>query len=179
MAKKVSAKALIEQQAEEIAAPVAEEYGVRIYDVDYTRIADEYQLTVYIDKEGGVNIGDCENVSRKLSDMLDEKDIIQDGYTLYVSSPGLGRKLTKDRHFAASIGEKVEIRTYADIEGIGAREISGTLLSFDGTSVTIRPDRPEPKGKKKKPAVQEEQDPMPELIMNRKDISTVRLQLDF
>jgi ribosome maturation factor RimP len=80
--------------------------GVRIYDVEYVKEGSEYFLRAYIDRDGGVTIGDCENVSRALSDALDGADPIPDAYTLEVSSPGLGRSLTKDRHFSQSIGRK-------------------------------------------------------------------------
>ena len=85
-------------EAEALAAPIAEPLGIYIYDVEYVRDGQEYFLNVYIDKEGGVTIGDCETVSRALSDALDSADLISDPYTLIVSSPGLGRALTKDRH---------------------------------------------------------------------------------
>ena len=83
-----------EERTEAIAAPIAEGFGIYIYDVEYVREGEEYYLNVYIDKEGGVTINDCESVSRLLSDELDRADFIPDAYTLIVSSPGLGRSLT-------------------------------------------------------------------------------------
>ena len=80
-----------EARTEALVTPIAEKWGVRIYDVDYVREGQDYYLNVYIDKDGGVNIGDCENVSRELSDALDAEDFIASEYTLVVSSPGLGR----------------------------------------------------------------------------------------
>ncbi len=81
---------MYEEHAEALAAPIAEQFGIRIYDVEYVKEGDEYFLNVYIDKDGGVNINDCENVSRLLSDALDKDDPNPDAYTLIVSSPGLG-----------------------------------------------------------------------------------------
>ena len=115
MKKKKSAKTgyqQYEERAEAIAAPIAEQFGIRIYDVEYVREGEEFFLNVYIDKDGGVTIGDCENVSRLLSDALDVDDPIKDPYTLIVSSPGLGRALTKDRHLQQSIGQDVEVHLY-------------------------------------------------------------------
>lgn len=102
----------VEETIEKMLEPIAAAHGVRIYDVDYTKEGGEYSLCCYIDKDGGVTIDDCVDVSHDLSDELDRTDPIKDAYTLYVSSPGLGRALTKDRHFAASIGEEVEGTTF-------------------------------------------------------------------
>ena len=157
--KRGSAKAQIEEKAELLAAPIAEEHGCRIYDVEYVRQAGEYSLCVYIDKDGGVNIGDCEAVSRQISDALDEDDFIPDAYTLVVSSPGLGRKLTKDRHLAQSVGQAVDIKGYHELEG-GSREVSGILRSFDKETIVISLEDKE-------------------LEIPRKEIAQIRLQLDF
>ena len=104
MAKKTSGRARIEEEAERLTEPVAEKNGVRIYDVEYVKEGSEYYLNIYIDKDGGVGILDCEAVSRELSDRLDEADLISDAYTLVVSSPGLGRTL-RDISFARNAGK--------------------------------------------------------------------------
>lgn len=132
---------------------------IRIYDVEYEKRGKEYSLNVYIDKDGGVNIGDCEAFSRLLSDALDEEDFIQDAYTLVVSSPGLGRKLTKERHFLYSIGEEVELHTYK-ADGQGNKDHTGVLVSYDNGVVTIRTDSGE-------------------IGFDRKEIAVCRLTLDF
>ena len=80
----------IEARTEELLLPIAEENDVEIYDVEYVKEGGEWYLRAYIDKADGVNIQDCENVSRKLSDRLDEEDFIEEAYILEVSSPGLG-----------------------------------------------------------------------------------------
>ncbi len=102
----------IEARTEELLLPIAEENGVEIYDVEYVKEGGEWYLRAYIDREDGVNIQDCENVSRKLSDRLDEEDFIEEAYILEVSSPGLGRPLKKDRHLEKSLGKEVELRLY-------------------------------------------------------------------
>ena len=94
----------IETRTEELLAPIAQADGVEIYDVEYVKEGSDWYLRAYIDKEGGVNITDCETVSRALSDRLDEEDFIEDAYILEVSSPGLGRALKKDKHLEKSIG---------------------------------------------------------------------------
>ena len=158
MKKKKSAKTgyqQYEERAEAIAAPIAEEFGIRIYDVEYVKEGEEFYLNVYIDKDGGVTIGDCENVSRLLSDALDKDDPIKDPYTLIVSSPGLGRALTKDRHLQQSIGQDVEIHLYKPHPETGEKDIRGELLEFDEAQIILFADPPLPakskgKGKKKK-----------------------------
>lgn len=144
-----------EERAEAIAAPIAEQFGIWIYDVEYVKEGQEYFLNVYIDKEGGVTINDCESVSRILSDELDKADFIRDPYTLIVSSPGLGRSLTKDRHLEQSIGLDVEIHLYKPHADLGEKDLRGELTGFDSEQIEILADPPAPKkgkgkGKKKK-----------------------------
>ena len=102
-----------ESRTEELLAPIAEANQVEIYDVEYVKEGSDYYLRAYIDKPEGVNILDCENVSRALSEALDKADFIPDAYILEVSSPGLGRTLKKDKHLQKSIGEEVEIKSIA------------------------------------------------------------------
>ena len=89
----------IESRTEELLEPIALAHGVEIYDVEYVKEGSDYYLRAYIDKPEGVNILDCENVSRAFSDILDEKDYIEDSYIFEVSSPGLGRPLKKEKDF--------------------------------------------------------------------------------
>ena len=171
MAKKTKS-ASYEEKAEEILLPIAEESGVRIYDVEYVKEGQDYFLRCYIDKDGGVNIGDCEAVSRALSDELDRLDFIPDAYTLEVSSPGLGRQLTKDRHLAQSIGQEVEISTYQKLPATGRKGADGVLLAFDQDTVTIGTgDGGE--------AADEQADTEEKIVISRKEISVIRLALDF
>lgn len=105
----------IEKRTEELLTPIAEKSGCRVYDVDFAKGGPEWYLTCYIDKDGGVTLDDCEAVNRAMSDALDEDEFIDQQYTLIVSSPGLGRTLTKDRHFAQSIGQEVEGTTFQPV----------------------------------------------------------------
>ena len=112
----MSKKETYESRTEQLLAPIASKNGVEIYDVEYVKEGSDWYLRAYIDKKGGVTIGDCESVSRELSDRLDEEDFIADAYILEVSSPGLGRALKKERHLRASLGESVELKLYRALE---------------------------------------------------------------
>lgn len=93
----------------QLARPVAEANGCTLWDVEYVKEAGSWYLRVYIDKEDGVSIDDCEAVSRTLSDLLDEADPIQDPYTFEVSSAGADRALKKPAHFQAFLGALVDV----------------------------------------------------------------------
>lgn len=131
----MSQKEQIEKQFEELLTPVCEKHGVEVYDVEYVKEGSDYYLRAYIDKEGGVTIGDCEVVNRELSDLMDEKDFIKDAYILEVSSPGLGRTLKKDRHYEKALGQEVEIKTFKPIDG--SKEFVGILKAFDDQTFTV------------------------------------------
>ena len=103
--------------------------------MEYVKEAGTWYLRAYIDKPGGISIDDCEAVSRRLSDILDEKDYIDEAYILEISSPGLGRPLRKEKDYKRSLGEEVEIRTYRMIEK--QKEFTGTLKEYDEKTVTI------------------------------------------
>lgn len=150
---------VIEQRTEALLAPILEETGYDLWDVQYVSENKEYYLRVYIDKEGGITIDDCVDVSRKLSDALDADEFIDDAYTLEVSSPGLGRRLVKDREFDRSIGRDVDVRFYKSIDG--TKELTGKLISYDKDTVTIEPDNGDLR------------------TISRSDIATVKLSVDF
>ncbi len=101
-----------EQKTEDILNPIVDEYGFELVDVEYVKEGSTWYLRAYIDKPDGISIDDCEAVSRRLSDILDEKDYIDEAYILEVSSPGLGRPLKKEKDYKRSLGKEVEIRTY-------------------------------------------------------------------
>ena len=108
--------------------PIMNEFRFELVDVEYVKEGSNWYLRAYIDKPGGITVDDCEAVSRRLSDLLDEEDFIDDAYILEVSSPGLGRPLKKDKDFARSIGEEVEIRTFRPVDH--EREFTGVLKGF-------------------------------------------------
>ena len=148
-----------EHKTEELIQPIVDNLNFELVDVEYVREGGNYFLRAFIDKEGGITIDDCEAVSRQLSDKLDEKDFIPDAYILEVSSPGLGRPLKKDKDFARSIGEEVELKLYKPIDK--QKDFVGLLEGFDDTKVIIRLD----------------EDNTMEFI--RKDIALIRLTIDF
>ena len=131
----MSKKEVYEQKTEEILLPIVEEYGFELVDVEYVKEGSNWYLRTYIDKEGGISIDDCEKVSRRLSDILDEKDYIDDTYIMEVSSPGLGRPLKKEKDFKRSLGKEVDIRTYRMIDK--QKEFTGILKDYDKDTVTI------------------------------------------
>ena len=124
-----------ERKTEQLLEPILKENNFELYDVEFVKEAGTFYLRAYIDKEGGININDCELVSRRLSDLLDEKDFIPDAYILEVSSPGLGRTLKKDKHFEKSIGEEVEIKLFKSIDK--QKEFTGYLESFNEDVIVI------------------------------------------
>ncbi len=127
-----------EQKTEDILNPIVDEYGFELVDVEYVKEGSTWYLRAYIDKPDGISIDDCEAVSRRLSDILDEKDYIDEAYILEVSSPGLGRPLKKEKDYKRSLGKEVEIRTYRMIEK--QKEFTGILKEYDETTVTIEDD---------------------------------------
>ena len=99
----------------QFAAPIVESFGCELWDVEYVREGSERFLRVYIDKEGGITVNDCEAVAREMNEILDAEDFVEDSYVFEVSSPGLGRPLKKEKDYVRSMGKEVEIRTYRAI----------------------------------------------------------------
>lgn len=128
----------IEAAFEKIAAPICEAHGVYIYEVEYKKEGGNYFLRLYIDKDGGVTIDDCENVSRAINPMLDETDFIKDAYIFEVSSPGIDRLLSRPWHYEKVIGEDVTVKLFAPIDS--KKELTGVLVSCDEDSFVINAD---------------------------------------
>ena len=131
----LSKREIYEQKTEEILLPIVAEYNFELVDVEYVKEGGTWYLRAYIDKPGGITVNDCETVSRRLSDILDEKDYIDDSYVMEISSPGLGRPLKKEKDFKRSLGEEVEIRTYRMIDK--SKEFTGILRAYDESTVTV------------------------------------------
>ena len=148
-----------ERKTEQLLEPILKENNFELYDVEFVKEAGTFYLRAYIDKEGGININDCELVSRRLSDLLDEKDFIPDAYILEVSSPGLGRQLKKDKHFEKSIGEEVEIKLFKAIDK--QKEFTGFLESFNDEVIVISDEKEN------------------ELEFERSNVASVRLVVHF
>ncbi|MCI8869871.1 MAG: ribosome maturation factor RimP [Lawsonibacter sp.] len=118
-----------------LARPFAEAAGCSLWDVEYVKEAGTWFLRVYIDKEAGVSIDDCEAVSRPLSDALDEADPIEGSYVLEVSSAGADRVLKKPEHFRRFLGAEVEVRLYRPREG--RKDFTGRLAAWEEGTVTL------------------------------------------
>lgn len=134
----MSRREIYEQKTEELLKPIIEEHQFELVDVEYVKEGSEWYLRAYIDKEGGITVDDCELVSRRMSDLLDEEDYIEGSYIFEVSSPGLGRPLKKEKDYIRSVGKEIEIRTYRAINK--EKEFYGILKSYDDKSVTIEMD---------------------------------------
>ena len=127
-----------ESRVEKFLIPIMEENNFELVDVEYVKEAGEWFLRVYIDKEGGVSIDDCEAVSRPLSDLLDEADPIEGSYTFEVSSAGADRVLRKPEHFAQEQGQEVEVKLYRPRDG--RKDFVGALRSWQDGDVTLDVD---------------------------------------
>lgn len=152
-------KKSIESAIEELVSPIVDDKGFEIVDIEYVKEAGEYYLRVFLDKEGGISLNDCEAVSRELSEILDVKDPIKDNYFLEVSSPGLDRPLKKDKDFVRYQGRDVEIKLYKPLNG--SKQFEGELvgLNEDKNIVVIIDDN--------------------EVEFNKKDVALVRLAIKF
>lgn len=149
----------LEATIEEIVTKITDEHGFEMVDVEYVKEAGEYYLRVYIDKEEGISLNECELVSRELSPILDEKDPIKENYFLEVSSPGLDRAIKKDRDFVRYQGRDVDLKLYKSLNG---------CKQFEGELVGLTEDN------NIKIIVNNE-----EMEFNRKDVAIVRLAIKF
>lgn len=118
-----------------LARPVVEANGCSLWDVEYVKEAGSWYLRLYIDKEGGVSIDDCEVVSRAVDPLLDEEDPIADAYTFEVSSAGADRLLKKPEHFQAFQGAEVDVKFYKAVNG--QKTCTGVLADYQDGDVTL------------------------------------------
>ncbi|WP_295916822.1 ribosome maturation factor RimP [Anaerovibrio lipolyticus] len=125
---------LIEDTVEKIVEELLDGTNIELVAVEYVREKDWY-LRVFIDKEGGIELDDCQELSGRLGDILDEKDVIKGAYMLEVSSPGLDRELKKEKDFRREQGKKVDVSLYAAEDG--NKVLVGVLNGYDGDNVTI------------------------------------------
>lgn len=125
----------IAEQTEELVQPILDELALELVDVVYEKEGPNWFLRVYIDKDGGVDIEECGQVSEQLSKELDEQDPIQEAYFLEVSSPGVERPLKKETDFEKNIGKNVYITLYEPIAG--SKEFTGILKAFENKELLI------------------------------------------
>ena len=148
----------ISSLVEELARPVAEQCGCSLWDVEYIREAGAWYLRVYIDKPDGVSIQDCEQISKLLDTILDEKDFIQNSYTFEVCSAGADRVLKRPGDYPLFYGHSVDIRLYKPIGG--SKAFTGILKSYSDSGITVLINDAE-------------------LSFAHEDIAQVRLHVDF
>lgn len=147
-----------EQKTEALVLPIIEANKFELVDVEYVKEAGNWYLRVYVDKEGGIAVDDCEVVSRALSDKLDVDDFIEDSYILEVSSPGLGRPLKKEKDYIRSIGKEVDIHLYKSIEK--QKEFTGVLKSYTKEEIVLQIEDSE-------------------MVFDRTNVALIRLSFDF
>lgn len=148
-----------EAKTEGFLLPLLEQHQFELVDVEYVKEAGNWYLRVYIDKEGGITVDDCEVISRSLSDWLDKEDFIEDSYIMEVSSPGLGRPLKKDKDFERSMGGEVDVKLYKARNK--QKEYTGILKAYDKDTVTI------------------EMEDGTDEVFTRAEIALIRLAFDF
>ena len=125
----------VTDQVTEFAQPVVESFGCRLWDVEYVREGSERFLRLYIDKEGGVDIEDCEKIHRAVDPILDEKDPISESYHFEVCSAGLERALKRPRDFEEFMNAAVLVKLYRPRNGL--KEIPGTLRGYEDGKITV------------------------------------------
>ncbi len=125
----------IVSETEKIALPIAEQLGLELWDIEFKKEGPDHVLRLYIDKEGGVGIDDCEAFSRRLDPVLDEKDFIDCSYLLEVSSAGLIRELKKDEHFRRFTGYNISMKLFRPVDG--EKSLYGRLVAFDDAFFTV------------------------------------------
>ena len=129
------------EKIQALAEPVVREEGCSLWDVEYVREAGTWYLRIYIDKEGGVGIDDCERISRRLDPILDEADPIPESYVFEVGSAGVERELKRPSDFAQFLGSEVEVRLYQPKDG--RKAWVGELTGYDDGDVSIRAGKEE------------------------------------
>ncbi len=113
----------------QLAQPIAESLGLELWDVRFEKEGADWFLRIFIDKDGGVSIDDCVEMSHAVDKPLDEADPIEQSYCLEVSSPGVERDLKRDEHFEKCLGEKIMVKLIRPVDG--QREFKGILESYD------------------------------------------------
>ncbi|KGK88505.1 MULTISPECIES: ribosome maturation factor RimP [unclassified Clostridium] len=138
--------------------PITQRLGYELYHVEFVKENGENYLRIYIDSEDGINLDDCEKVSREVSEMLDVEDPITDSYYLEVSSPGIERELHTDAHLEKYIDNSITIRLASAFNG--KKKLEGTLKSFTDEDITLL-------------------DKNKEIVIPRDKVSKVNLRVEF
>ena len=148
-----------EKRIEELIAPILDQSGFELVDIEFVKEGQNWFLRIYADKSGGISIDDCETISRAVEKKLDENDPIEQAYILEVSSPGLDRPLKKDSDFEKYKGEVVDIKLYKPFNG--KKAFQGELLGLIDGKIVIKDENDD------------------EISFDRKDVGAVRLAIIF
>ena len=127
----------IEEKVEKLVKDPIEKIGYKLYDVEYNKEGKDYFLRIFIDKDNGIDLNDCEKVNNEISDILDEANYKKEQYFLEVSSPGIERVLRKDKHLEQNIGEEISIKLFKKDEN-GLKEYQGILKNFDNEFIELQ-----------------------------------------
>lgn len=131
----MSKRETYEKKTEELITPLIDAEGFELVDVEYVKEGADWYLRVYIDKDGGITVNDCEKISRAFNEILDREDYIDDAYIFEVSSPGLLRPLKKDKDYQRNLGKLLEVKLFAPLNGV--KEFEAELKSYDEESATL------------------------------------------
>lgn len=131
----MSKRETYEKKTEELITPLIDAEGFELVDVEYVKEGADWYLRVYIDKDGGITVNDCEKISRAFNEILDREDYIDDAYIFEVSSPGLLRPLKKDKDYQRNLGKLLEVKLFAPLNGV--KEFEAELNSYDKESATL------------------------------------------
>ncbi len=127
--------AKIEEKVESLISKTITDLGYLLYDVEYVKEGKDYYLRIYIDSEKGIDLNDCEKVNNAITDMLDEANYIKEQYFLEVSSTGIEKILRKDSHLKSSIGQKIQVNLFKQIDK--KKQIIGILKDFNNEEIII------------------------------------------
>lgn len=133
--------ASIEEKVENLILKPIEDLGYELYDVQYAKEGKDYFLRVFIDKEEGIDLNDCEKVSNEINPLLDEKDLIKEMYFLEVSSSGVERVIRKEKHFEKAQGKEVEVNLFKPLNK--QKEYIGVLENWDDNNIYLKQEKEE------------------------------------
>ena len=148
----------IEEKVEMLLQSKINELGYELYDVEYAKEGKNYFLRIFIDKQDGIDLNDCEKVNDSIMDLLDEADYIKEQYFLEVSSPGIERNLRKDKHLDGAMGEEIEVNLFKPFDK--KKNLQGVLTGYDENTITMMYENDE-------------------ISINRKDISHMKTIFDW
>ena len=134
--------ASIEEKVTKLVEPIIENLGYELYDVEYAKEGKNYFLRIFIDKEEGIDLNDCEKVNDEVNDILDAESYIKEQYFLEISSPGIERVLRKNKHLEKNIDKEINVKLFKKDEN-GKKEYLGKLKEFNQDKIVIEQEQQE------------------------------------